>query len=301
MPDLSIQELLSPELLLKISDYSLLSRLAVKGFLSGIHPSTCHGSGNEFVQYRNYTPGDDLKLLDWKLLARRNKLCTKIFAEETNMRCAIVLDASASMAYKGKNAIGTKFHYASAVAACLASLCHQQIDQAGLFIYADKILSATPPGHNAGNISHILATLQNVSPSNKANHLLALQKIGEYLKKRSLVVLLTDGYFQEKTLPYFLKQLKFSGHDCIVCQILDPDELHFPFQNTMQFIDSETSESRTATASLTRDEYLKKMNAFLEKTRQICLNYQADYLQINTSQSIAPVLTSYLNMRGGKH
>lgn len=299
MPETPLSELLSPAILSRISDYHLLAKTAVEGLISGLHRSRCRGTGSEFMQYRSYAPGDDLKYLDWKLLARQGKACSKVYQEETNLRCAILLDASASMAYQGDKAPCSKFRYAAMIAACLAYLARSQGDQAGIFVYSDTMKMATPPGSHAGSLPKILAGLERISPDGKADHALALRQSEEYLKGRSLVIWLSDFQGFEDQLGKALRRFRFSGHDGLVCQILDEDELTLPFNETLRFVDSESNHEITTTSNLIRDVYKKRMNDFLDRTRKHCLDQQTDYLLAASSDNIGYLLSAWLHKREG--
>jgi len=297
MPEIPLSILLSPTTLTQISDYHLLAKTAVEGLLAGMHRSTCRGSGSEFMQYRAYTPGDDLKFLDWKLLARLGKPYSKVYQEETNLRCAIILDASASMAYKGKNAPCSKFRYAALLAACLAYLAQHQGDQIGLFVYSDTMQCLLPPGENGSGLPRVLAALEKCRPAGRAEHGTTWQQVSELLPRRSLVVWLSDFQEFELQVGRSLQQFRFAGHDCLACQILDQDELTLPFQDTLSFVDSESNREITTTANLVREVYRQRLQDFLATTRRQCLDAQTDYLLANTSDNLGYLLAAWLHKR----
>lgn len=299
MPEIPLSELLSPAILSRISDYHLLAKTAVEGLMSGLHRSHCRGTGNEFLQYRSYVPGDDLKYLDWKLLARQGKACSKVFQEETNLRCAILLDASASMDYQGQKAACSKFRYAAILAACLAYLARSQGDQVGLFVYSDTLKIATPPGNSAGSLPKILSELEQIKPGGIADHALAMRQTEEFLSRRSLLVWLSDFQGFEEQLGKALRRFRFSGHDGLVCQVLDDDELTLPFNETLRFVDSENNREITTTAGLVREVYQKRLNSFLSRTRKHCLDQQTDYLLAPSSENIGYLLSAWLHKREG--
>ncbi len=297
MPETPLSILLSPETLTQISDYHLLAKTAVEGLLAGMHRSICRGSGNEFMQYRAYTPGDDLKFLDWKLLARLGKPYSKVYHEETNLRCAIILDASASMAYKGKEAPCSKFRYAALLAACLAYLAQHQGDQIGLFAYGETMQCLLPPGDGSSSLARVLSALEQCRPAGRAEHGVAWQQVNELLPRRSLLVWLSDFQEHEQQVGRSLQQFRFAGHDCLACQILDQDELTLPFQETLSFVDSESNREITTTANLVREVYQQRMQDFLATTRQQCLDTQTDYLLTNTSDNLGHILAAWLHKR----
>lgn len=274
-----------------------MARIAVEGFLTGGHRSVCRGYGGEFLQYRAYAPGDDLKYVDWKLFARQDKVCMKVFQEETNMRVTLVLDASASMDYKGDGAVCSKFAYAAIMAACLAYLARRQGDQVGLFIYADKMLSQTSSSQQAESLGAMLAELSRIKPGGIADHSTAWAQASDYLKGRGLMVLISDFHGFEDQLAKHLRMLRFGHRDAMLFQILDHDEISLPFNEATNFADSETDERIAATPSLVAEEYSQRMARFIESVRSDCLSTQTDYLLADTYQSIENVLSAFLNHR----
>lgn len=297
MAEIPLSELLSPETLSSINDYLLLAKTAVEGLLSGLHRSHSKGSGSEFLQYRDYVPGDELKYLDWKLLAKHNKACCKVFYEESNLDCVILLDASASMAYQGNNAVCSKFRYAAIIAACIAYLAKKQGDRIGLCVYADQIKNIISPTNENANLARLLVTLENIKAEGVANQNAALQFVEEYLQKKSLIVWLSDFQGLEENLAKNLRQLRFAGHDNFLCQILDEDELKLPFNETLRFVDSENNREITTNAALIREEYKERMNNFLDSIRKSSLNEESDFLLASSSDNIGNLLAAWLHKR----
>jgi len=296
MPDLPLSQLLSPAILSRLKHYPLLAKTAVEGFLAGTHRSICRGAGCEFAQYRPYISGDDLRFLDWRLLARQNRSQVKVFQEETQMRCAILVDASASMAYRGQHAPCSKFRYASMIAACFAYLALRQGDKTGLFTYADGLLT----GNNSASIPSLdkmLAVLDNITPQGQADHFLAASKALEYLPKRGLLVLVSDFYDLEPNLERLLRLFQHSHHDCLLCQVLDEEELSLPMTETTVFTDSEADRQITASPQLVREQYQQRMRQFLATIRKTCLDCRTDYQLATTSQNLGPLLAAWLDRR----
>ena len=274
-----------------------MARIAVEGFLTGAHRSVCRGYGGEFLQYRGYVPGDDLKYVDWKLFARQDKVCMKVFQEETNMRVALVLDASASMAYKGKNAVCSKFKYASLLAACLTYLAQRQGDQIGLFVYSDRMLSQTISGSHHGALSAMLAELSRIKPDGAADHPTAWQQAADFLKGRGLMVLISDFYAFENQLAKHLRIMRFGHRDTMLFHVLDHDEITFPFAEAMNFTDSETGDRIVTSPSQIADDYRRRMARFIDSVRSDCLETQTDYLLADSSRSLEDALSAFLNHR----
>jgi len=293
----TVAELLSPETLVRIDNYSLLARVVVEGFLSGLHRSLYQGFGSEFFQYRNYVPGDDPKTIDWKVYGRRNRFYTKVFQEETNLNCTLVLDCSASMDYQGQRSVCGKLRYAAMAAACLAYLARRQGDSVGLCTYADGITSWLPPARHHDGAQRVFTELQRLKAGGIADHGKALNFVAESLTRRGLVVLVSDFHELEDGLESFVRRLRFAHHDAIAFQVLDRDELDLPFGRTVRFVDSEGGQEVTTAPDLIRNGYTQAMNAFLEQIRGACLSHQVDYLLVPTSENLGNLLAAYLHRR----
>jgi uncharacterized protein (DUF58 family) len=301
MPETNLAELLSPATLARIDNYALLARLAVEGFISGLHRSLYHGFGSEFFQYRSYVPGDDLKYVDWKVYGRQDKFYTKVFQEETNMNCCVLLDASASMAYQGRRAACSKLQYGCMIGASLAYLASRQGDNVGLYAYSDELLASVPPGRRTGGLQRLMTELQRLQPSGVADHESALNLVGEKFRRRGLVIYISDMHGLEDSLARHIKRFRFAHHDCIVFQVLDDDELDLPFHRTTRFVDSENA-AQTATApDIIRDGYQRDMEAFTDAIRNACLSERADYLLARTSDNLGNLLAAYLHRREALH
>lgn len=294
----SLNDILSPAALTDVDNYQLLARVVVEGFMAGQHRSLFHGTGSEFVQYRDYSPGDELKYVDWKAFARRDRLYSKVFEEETNMDCTIVLDASASMAYQGERADCTKIRYGAMVAACLAYLASRQGDNIGFFAYAGELLSFFPAERPAKRLKHIFTTLAGLKANGLADHKKHLSFIAESMRRRGMLVLISDFIDAEERIPELLNAFRFNGKETIVVQILDPDEIDLPFAGARRFRDSETNARITTTPASVRDDYTHSMQAARDSLLDACHSIQADCLQVTTDQSLGTVLAAYLHRRG---
>ncbi len=299
MPVTNIADLLAPETLARIDNYSFLARTAVEGFVSGLHRSLYHGYGSEFFQYRGYVPGDDLKHLDWKVYGRRDKFYTKLFQEETNLACCLVVDASASMGYRGTRAACSKLRYACMAAACLAYLARRQGDLVGLYAYREDLVCGLRPAQRTGQLEQLFVALARLEPAGTADLARAVSFVTEHLRRRSLVVLLSDFIGVEDRLPALLRQIRAAHHDCVVFQVLDPDEVDFPFREPAEFLDSESDRRVVTAPEQTRNAYLGRLHAFLDQVRLAALAQQTDYQLLPTQQSLGGVLAAYLHCREG--
>lgn len=290
-------ELLSPATLARIDSYSLVAKTAVDGFLAGMHRSLSQGTGGEFLQYRNYTAGDDLKYVDWKVYARQNKFHTKLFREETNMNCCLVLDGSASLGYEGTRAPCSKWRYAAMTAACLAYMASRQGDNIGLYIYSDDLHQVLPPSRAPGQLQRVFHALARHKPSGRANHTRTWNYLTNHLRSRGLVVFLSDFLEAEKELPDLLKRLRFAHHDSLAFQVLDEDELDLPFDHSTEFIDAEEGRRLLTYPHNVRSDYVRRMNEFLSNLSQTMTRSHVQFVRLVSSASLGHSLATYLHKR----
>jgi len=290
------ESLLDPKVLSRVSNYPLLARTTVEGFISGLHRSLYHGFGSEFVQYRHYMRGDDLKYLDWKVLARQDKLQIKVFQEETNTNCYVVLDCSASMAYAGESGI-SKLHYGSTVAAALAYLVTRQGDNIGMSAYSEQLLTSIPPGHRSGQFNTICEELARLKAAGACQHAGTFDRLGESFSRRGLIVLIGDFLDPDPALRQGISRLRFSNHDCVLIQILHEDEVNFSFDKTIHFVDSETQEELITAPEVVRKQYQEGLQAALDDLRRFCLANEIDHVRLHTGEPLDAALATYLHRR----
>jgi uncharacterized protein (DUF58 family) len=249
-----------PEVLAKIADLELVARIVVEGLVSGLHRSPFHGYSAEFSQYRHYRPGDDLKYVDWKLVARTDRLYTKQFRETTDMASAIVLDTSGSMAFPEPPAV-SKFRYGVIAAAALAHLISQQGDAVGL-LSGERFL---PPRAGRQHLRGLLAALSALHAAggwSVADH---VRRASERLKRRALLFVLSDLYDDEERTLGELRRAARMGHEVVLFQILSREEIELPYRRDLEFADLETGRRLAINAGLARREYTDAVAAFLER------------------------------------
>lgn len=293
----TVKDLLDPAHLTQIANMQLLARTAVEGFLSGMHRSVFHGFGTEFLQYRNYSPGEDLKYLDWKVLARSDKLYTKVYQEETNMNVTVLLDCSGSMDYAGERAPCTKFRYAAMIAACISYLAGRQGDNVGLFAYSDELLEAVEPGHRSNQLSRVMHALSRLEPHGAAAHQRTLDNLTHPFKHRGIVILISDMLEAEHELPRLLRNFRFRHCDVIAMQVLDPDELDLPQPKVTRFRDIEAGKEVVAWPQTVREQYGRRMDQFLSDLKTGYFKSQVDYLRLKSTDSLGLALAQYLHHR----
>ncbi len=249
-----------PEVLAGIADLELVARLVVEGLVSGLHRSPFHGYSAEFSQYRHYRPGDDLKYVDWKLLARTDRLYTRQFRETTDMASTLVLDSSGSMDFAGGSSI-TKFRYAMIAAAALAHLISGQGDAVGL-VAGERYL---PPRAGRQHLRALLAALSSLSASGGWNVSDHVRRAAERLSRRGLLLVLSDFYDNEEQTLAELRRAARMGHEVVLLQLLSRDEIELPYRRDLEFADLETGRTLAINAGLARRDYTDAMAAFLER------------------------------------
>ena len=286
---------LDPAVVARLGTLELKARTIVEGFLSGLHRSPFKGFSVEFAEYRQYIPGDDLSTIDWKVFARSDRYYVKKFEEETNLDAHLMLDVSGSMGY-GSTAM-TKFEYGACLAASLAYLMNRQRDAVGLTAFDDKIVAMLPTGSRSGHLRNILLTLDRLTLGRETNVSKPLQQIVDSLSKRGLVVLISDLFDDADAVIRGLKHFQHRGNDVIVFQVLDPDEIDFPFERPTKFEDLETSEEILAVPGAVRDHYVKQMSALIERYRRELGAAGIDYQLLSTKRPLELALMSYLSTR----
>ena len=283
-----------------IADLELVSKRVVDGTISGLHRSPFHGYSAEFSQYRHYRPGDDLKYIDWKLFARTDRLYTKQFRETTNLWCQIAVDASASMDYTGSRdgAVGvTKFQYARLLAASIAHLVSRQGDAVGLVTYADGIRQFLPTRGGQAHLRSLLLTLNRTEASGRTQGAAALSRTIDLLKRRGLLVLISDLYDESEDVERALMRASHTGHEVIVFHVLTRDEVDLPFRDDVELEDPETGRLVLSNGAAAGRSYREAISAFLERWRTRCATYGIDYVRIFTDTPLDMALRSYLRRR----
>jgi uncharacterized protein (DUF58 family) len=286
---------LDPAIIARLGTIDLKARTIVEGFLTGLHRSPYKGFSVEFAEYRQYLPGDDLATLDWKVFARSDKHFVKKYEEETNLTCHLLLDVSRSMGY-GSGEI-TKLQYASYLTGALAYLMHRQRDSFGLIEFDDSIAALLPASARAGHLRAVLLALERVKMGTRTNVAKPLHDLAAAVRKRGMVVLVSDLLDDPATVLEGLKHFRFRGTDVIVFHILDPFELQFPFEQAARFRDLETEEEVAAVPASIRDDYIEKIQGLIAFYRKELGLAGIDYCLLETSQPLELGLMAYLMTR----
>jgi uncharacterized protein (DUF58 family) len=276
--------------LTQIADLELVSRIVVDGLVSGLHRSPFHGYSAEFSQYRHYRPGDDLKYVDWKLVARTDRVYTKQFRETTNMAATLVLDTSASMAFPGEL---SKFRYGVIAAAALAHLIASQGDAVGLVI-GDRFF---PPRAGKQNLRALLAGLAGAKASAVWQPAATVRRAAERMSRRGLLLVLSDFYDDEEATFGELRRAARMGHEVVLFQIMSREELELPYARDVELTDLETGRTLAVNATLARREYVDGVTAFLERCRHRAGREGFQYSLIVTDMPPARALRNFLLAR----
>ena len=268
--------LIHPRALMSIKNLELRARIVVEGFWTGIHRSPYHGFSVEFTEYRQYTPGDDPRYLDWRLFARSDRYYIKKFEDETNLRCHLLVDNSRSMAYGSLPY--NKAQYANTAAATLAYFLYLQGDGVGLLTFDEQIRDYLPARHRKGHLRHLMISLEKAAGGTETNLSPPLQRIVEIVTKRGVMVLISDLLAPIGALEKNLAALGACGHEVIVFNILDPAELSFTFDKANLFQDIESGRDLYIDPHLARKEYLKRLESHLSQVEEELNDSRAEHI-----------------------
>ena len=286
---------LDPKALAKVANLPLLARGVVEGFIAGLHRSPFHGSSVEFSEYRKYVAGDDLKHVDWKAYGKTEKLYVKLFEEETNLRAQILLDTSASMAYESGGV--RKAEYAAFLTSALGYLMIRQQDTVGLATFDNRIRRILPPGAGAAHLRDMMKILEATKTGETTGISKPLHDLAELLKRRGLVILISDLYDDPQEVMKGLLHFRHKKHEVIVFHLVDPDERDFPFRGLTTFKDLETGQRMEVLPEAIRDEYVRVFGDFVDTFRRRCAEARIDYVLTDTSVPYENLLAAFLTKR----
>jgi uncharacterized protein (DUF58 family) len=291
---------LQPAVVAQLGNLELRARLVVEGFLTGLHKSPYHGFSVEFTEHRQYMPGDEIKHIDWKAYGKTDRFFIKQFEEETNLKSYIIIDASKSMSYGSEGHL-RKFTYASYIAAALSYLMIDQRDAVGLTIYDEKVRTFLPPRATKIYLKEILKELETAHLGEKTQTSQSLHEVAERIKRRGLVIILSDLFDDAKKVMTSFKHFRHKGNEVVVMQILDPLERSFAFGSDAIFKDLETREELLTQPWHIQRAYQESMKQFLDFYKRECRENNIDYVLLDTSTSFDKALFEYLNKRKRIH
>lgn len=291
----SLNTYLNPEIAGSLAGIGFKARQPVEGSIAGLHRSPLHGLSPEFADYRSYTPGDDLKNLDWKAYARSDRFYIKRFEEESNLRAVFIVDSSASMKYGGPDF--SKYDCAATIAVSLSSVLLKQRDAVGLAILNDRVQEDLRTGSTASHLAKFMEVLQQTELQGETDIGPAVAQVADQIHRCGIVVVLSDLLTPLDRFYESLGKLQYAGHEVIVMHVLHRDEVELPFKDSVIFKDIEGEEEIFAEPWAFHKAYQAAMEEFIQETRQRCQFCGIDYLQILTDADLSRVLSSYLHNR----
>lgn len=287
---------LQPAVVAQLANMELRARFVVEGFITGLHKSPYHGFSVEFTEHRQYMPGDEIKHIDWKAYGKTDRFYIKQFEEETNLKSYLLVDASRSMDYASKGNL-KKFEYTSYVAAALAYLMVEQRDAVGLTLYDEAVRVTLPPRATRSYLKELLKELELAVPAKTTGTAAALHRIAEQIKRRGLVIVISDFFDKPESVITALKHFRHKGHEVVMMQVLDPLERSFAFGSDAIFRDMETQEELMTQPWHIQKAYQQSMHEFLEFYKHQCRDNNIDYVLLDTGMPFDKALFEYLNKR----
>jgi uncharacterized protein (DUF58 family) len=291
-------DLVDPKALARLMRAQVHARLPMSGNMSGQHKSPHKGSSVEFAEYRKYVPGDDIRLLDWRVYARTDRFYLKEFEADTNLRAWFVVDCSASMSYSSHGL--AKLDYARRMAATLAYMLVQQGDAVGLTCFAEETFLDIPARRNAAHLGNIFDGLGELKPKGKTALVPALHALAERIPQRGLVLILSDFFAPVDTLLPCFQHLRFRKHDLAVFHLLDRAELKFDFTHPTRFVDLETQSTVLAEPEIIRSRYFEELNRYLEQLKTGCREFKTEYRRVVTDEPYEQIVSRFLVERSRK-
>jgi uncharacterized protein (DUF58 family) len=291
---------IDPPTLMRIRSLQLRARIVVQGFASGLHRSPHHGFSVEFSEYRQYSPGDDPRYLDWRLYARSDRYFIKRFQEETNLRCHLLVDLSRSMGY---GSIGyTKVDYARTTAATLAYFLSTQRDAVGLVTFDQQIADFVPPRYRPGHLHRLMICLERAVGGTSTDLSAPLEQVAATVRKRGMIVLISDLLAPIESLRQQLGYLRSQGHEVVILRVLDPAELTFEFDKAATFVDLETGRDLYVDPASARRVYIENFKRHAAEVERICRELGISFHQLSTAQPLELALFDFVQsrMHGGR-
>ncbi len=304
---------LDPRTLARISSLDLRARLIVEGLMTGMHRSPYQGASVEFAQHRPYAFGDDIRRVDWKVLAKTDRVYLKQYIEETNLHLICLVDASESMGFgsvggpsdgatkrgsdDGEDKLWTKYDHATAIAASLSYMAIQQQDSVGLAVFDNELKKFLKPSNSPGQWKTITQELTIVPRTSKTGTGHVLDQLAEKLTHRSLIVILSDFFDDLKGIAQGLRHLRYKKHELMVFQVLDPLEIEFPFEDVTLFKGLEAAGQLLTEPRALRDGYLEQLREFTDELKKMCRGMRIDFTRMNSGEPLDVTLSGFLATR----
>jgi uncharacterized protein (DUF58 family) len=298
MPAEVANRFLDPAVLAEISGLDLVAKTVVDGFIAGLHRSPDFGFSQEFAEYRAYTPGDDLRHVDWNVFARTEKAYLKRYRGETNTALMVLLDASASMGL-GSGPV-RKFDYAKYLASALVYLAHLQRDSAGLIVFHDDVANFIRPSARQGQLMRLLYGIDRAQLGERTDFRRPFFELQQFLRRRGITVLISDFFEDPNNIVQTVQPLRFRGNEVVLFHLLDPQELNPELGGPTLLIDMETREAIEASPEYARTEYPEKISAHIESLRSKAQAAGLDYFLLRTDRPLDAALREYFTLRQGR-
>lgn len=285
-----------PNRIAKLKSLDIDVRRAVEGFITGLHKSPHKGFSVEFSEHREYSPGDDLRHMDWIAYGRTDRYYIKQYEQETNLRCYILLDISGSMGYKHNGDI-TKFEYGCFLSACLSYLMCRQQDAVGIIAFDEDVRFHLPPASSPAHLNHIFRNLETLTAGRKTSMGQTFHRLAATIAKRGLVIIISDLYDDTDEMLKGLQHFVFKKHQIILFHVFDSAETNLPFASIMRFVDMETGEKIQIDAQAIKESYNREIADFIERCRKECSDRNIEYTDVTTDTPYERMLLEYLAKR----
>ncbi|MCS7315109.1 MAG: DUF58 domain-containing protein [Bryobacterales bacterium] len=289
---------LDPAVLATISGLDLVAKTVVEGFIAGLHRSPDFGFSQEFAEYRAYTPGDDLRYVDWNVFARTERCYLKRYRGETNTALTVLLDASASMGF-GSHRVN-KLDYARYLAASLFYLATRQRDAAGLIVFDDEVRDVVAPSSRHGQLSRLLHALERAAAGRRTDYARPFLHLLDHLRRRGIVVVISDFYAPAAEIVRTMAPVRFRGSELVLFHVLDPEELRPEFAQPVLLVDAETGQRMEVAPEYARREYRSRIEAHVAELCGRATEAGMDYFLIETARPLDAALREYLSVREGR-
>jgi uncharacterized protein (DUF58 family) len=289
---------IDPALLAGLSHLDLVAKTVVDGFVAGLHKSPDFGFSQEFAEYRAYTPGDDLRHVDWNVFARTERAYLKRYRGETNSQLTLMLDTSASMGYSSHSI--TKLDYARYLAVSLAYLANQQRDAAGVIIFDDDVRNYVQPSTRQGQFMRVAHAIESAQLGTRTDFARPFIHFQQFLRRRGIVVVLSDLYEQPETIINTVSPLRFRGNDLILFHVLDPQEIRPKLKEPVLLVDMETKDALEVSPEYAREEYAPKIDAHIEALKKKAASANIDYFVLSTDRPLDDAMLEYFLVRKGR-
>lgn len=293
-----LQRYLDPAVLAGISGLDLVAKTVVEGFVAGLHRSPDFGFSQEFAEYRAYTPGDDLRYVDWNVFARTERCYLKRYRGETNTALTVLLDASASMGF-GSHRVN-KLDYARYLAASLFYLAGRQRDAAGLIVFDDEVRHVVAPSSRHGQLSRLLHALERAEAGRRTDYARPFLHLLDHLRRRGIVAVISDFFEDPETVIRTMAPVRFRGSELIMFHVLDPEELRPGFDEPLTLVDLETRDTLEVAPDYVRVEYRARLAAHIARLRELARQAGMDYFLLETHRPLDEALREYLSVREGR-